>query len=429
MRIHHRISLLALIACLPLVARAQTTGTIEGGLFAGITKIDKNVSLGSTSIGVGARAGLFLIKQLELEAEYGIGTIGSNARDVTLWLPFRGVLTLNLPIAPKVKLLLGGGYSGQWWKSDTTLNQYEEGFATFAGLRLCLKNNWYVRPEIHWDHNRLPNFQAGMPDNSNYVGFRVGVSRFFGKGKDTGCAGSEMAAAAAPAAAPSRTTRPGQAAPPPPPPPPPPAARASLSASPASIMAGQSSMLQWSSSNATSCNAPWMSGGVTSGSQSVSPARTTSYTVTCNGAGGSGSASTTVSVTQPPPPPTPAAAPAPAPRPREIYRLEGVYFDFDNATLKPMGMTKLDSAVTILNRYSDMRVEIQGYTDSLGTEEYNMGLSERRATAVRDYLVSKGIATARLTTRGFGETGPVADNGTRAGRAENRRVGLVEIRN
>ena len=119
---------------------------------------------------------------------------------------------------------------------------------------------------------------------------------------------------------------------------------------------------------------------------------------------------------------------APAAPPREIYKLEGVYFDFDKATLKPEGRTKLDEAVATLNRYADIRVEIQGHTDSLGTDAYNQSLSERRATTVREYLISKGIAASRMTSKGFGESQPVADNGTKAGRAQNRRVVLIEIR-
>jgi outer membrane protein OmpA-like peptidoglycan-associated protein len=105
-----------------------------------------------------------------------------------------------------------------------------------------------------------------------------------------------------------------------------------------------------------------------------------------------------------------------------------VFFDFDKSVIKPEGRVKLDSAVTILNRFSDMRVEIQGHTDSIATEQYNIGLSNRRANAVKDYLMSKGIAASRLTTRGMGETSPAADNGTAAGRALNRRVILIEIR-
>ena len=128
------------------------------------------------------------------------------------------------------------------------------------------------------------------------------------------------------------------------------------------------------------------------------------------------------------PPVTPPVQPPTQQPPREVFRLEGVFFDFDKSVIKPEGRVKLDSAVTILNRYPDMRVEIQGHTDSIATEQYNIGLSNRRANSVKDYLMSKGIAASRLTTRGFGETSPAADNGTAAGRALNRRVILIEIR-
>jgi len=202
-----------------------------------------------------------------------------------------------------------------------------------------------------------------------------------------------------------------------------PAPTANLTASPTSITAGSSAMLIWSSTNATRCSAPWTSLTTSAGSQSVSPTSTTSYTITCTGAGGSVSAPVTVSVT-----PAPAAVPPPAQPQREIYRLDGVFFDFDKSVIKPEGRVKLDSAVTILNRFADMRVEIQGHTDSIATDAYNQALSERRAMAVRDYLVSRGIAGSRLTMRGFGETQPQADNGTDAGRALNRRVILIEVR-
>jgi outer membrane protein OmpA-like peptidoglycan-associated protein len=72
-------------------------------------------------------------------------------------------------------------------------------------------------------------------------------------------------------------------------------------------------------------------------------------------------------------------------------------------------------------------VEVGGHTDSVGSEAYNQGLSERRADAVRDYLMSKGVKASRLTARGYGESRPVASNDTEEGRAENRRVELVVI--
>jgi OOP family OmpA-OmpF porin len=72
-------------------------------------------------------------------------------------------------------------------------------------------------------------------------------------------------------------------------------------------------------------------------------------------------------------------------------------------------------------------VEVAGHTDSVGSEEYNQGLSERRANTVRDYLASKGINASRLTARGYGEGRPVASNDTSEGRQENRRVELVVL--
>lgn len=72
-----------------------------------------------------------------------------------------------------------------------------------------------------------------------------------------------------------------------------------------------------------------------------------------------------------------------------------------------------------------MRVVVEGYTDSIGSDAYNMKLSERRAETVRDFMVSKGISPTRITTRGFGKANPIASNKTAEGRAENRRVEII----
>ncbi|MFI5311137.1 MAG: OmpA family protein [Gemmatimonadales bacterium] len=104
----------------------------------------------------------------------------------------------------------------------------------------------------------------------------------------------------------------------------------------------------------------------------------------------------------------------------------GVLFDFDKATLKKAALDTVERAVTYLKEHPDLRVEVQGHTDAKGSDEYNQKLSERRADAVMARLVSQGIATSRITTRGYGKSQPVADNRTEAGRALNRRVVLVE---
>ncbi|MDG2307286.1 MAG: OmpA family protein [Candidatus Binatia bacterium] len=122
---------------------------------------------------------------------------------------------------------------------------------------------------------------------------------------------------------------------------------------------------------------------------------------------------------EPPPPP-----PAPPPTKTKLV-LRGVHFDFDKASLRPEGEPILAAAAKILNEDSNLQVEVQGYTDGVGSAEYNIGLSDRRAATVKDYLVSQGVAASRLTTRGFGKADPVATNETDEGRAQNRRVELV----
>lgn len=122
---------------------------------------------------------------------------------------------------------------------------------------------------------------------------------------------------------------------------------------------------------------------------------------------------------EPPPPPPPAPEPAPV---EEKIVLNGIRFDFDKAVIKPEFVPVLDEAVEILKKHADKKVEIQGHTDSIGTDAYNEKLGMRRATAVKNYLVEKGVNADNLTTVSFGESYPVADNGTKEGRAMNRRV-------
>jgi OOP family OmpA-OmpF porin len=106
------------------------------------------------------------------------------------------------------------------------------------------------------------------------------------------------------------------------------------------------------------------------------------------------------------------------------YRLNGIYFEFDSAKLTPDSIAALNDALEILKRNSDLVVEVAGHTDSMGSDSYNQSLSERRAKSVLDYLVGNGIAASRLTSKGYGESQPVADNATDEGRAMNRRVEL-----
>jgi len=129
-------------------------------------------------------------------------------------------------------------------------------------------------------------------------------------------------------------------------------------------------------------------------------------------------------VTPPPAPPPPVTPPPPPPPPITID-LNGVNFDFDKSVLRPDAVQILSEAVTILQRYPEMRVEVAGHTDATGPAAYNQVLSERRAKAVYDYLTRNGISPSRLIGPvGYGPTRPIAPNNTREGRAKNRRTEL-----
>ncbi len=123
-----------------------------------------------------------------------------------------------------------------------------------------------------------------------------------------------------------------------------------------------------------------------------------------------------------------ATAPTPAPAPAKLM-LVGVNFDFDKATLRPEDIAILDrDALSFVKSNSDVVVEVEGHTDSRGSDKYNMGLSLRRAEAVRNYLISKGVPADRLTAKGYGESQPIASNDTDEGRFQNRRVELEPLR-
>ncbi len=109
--------------------------------------------------------------------------------------------------------------------------------------------------------------------------------------------------------------------------------------------------------------------------------------------------------------------------------LGGVLFDTDKSVLRTEGVTEIDKVVKFLQENPDVTMEIAGHTDSVATADYNLSLSERRANAVRDYMVNAGIFATRLTAKGYGELQPVASNDTEDGRQKNRRTDFVIVKN
>jgi OmpA-OmpF porin, OOP family len=128
----------------------------------------------------------------------------------------------------------------------------------------------------------------------------------------------------------------------------------------------------------------------------------------------------------PPPAPVtpPPAPPAPVAVKQSITIQAEALFDFDKSVVKPAGKKSIDEAIAKMKQLDVEVIIATGHTDSRGTDAYNQKLSERRATAVKNYMVSQGIPAAKISTLGKGETQPVATNKTDAGRAKNRRVDI-----
>ncbi len=113
----------------------------------------------------------------------------------------------------------------------------------------------------------------------------------------------------------------------------------------------------------------------------------------------------------------------------KITFASGILFDVNKSSLQPSAQTNLQKLATILNKYPDTQILVEGHTDSDGNEDYNMDLSLRRANSVQNYLTSQQVEPIRMHTQGYGETQPVASNETVEGKAQNRRVEIAVFAN
>ncbi|MGC2617484.1 MAG: OmpA family protein, partial [Acidobacteriaceae bacterium] len=108
-----------------------------------------------------------------------------------------------------------------------------------------------------------------------------------------------------------------------------------------------------------------------------------------------------------------------------IVNMSDVLFATNQYTLKPDAQIKLAKVSGILLTYPNIKVQVEGYTDNTGSDGYNLTLSQHRATAVQAFLIAQGVSPENITSQGYGEADPVADNSTSAGRSQNRRVEMV----
>lgn len=198
-----------------------------------------------------------------------------------------------------------------------------------------------------------------------------------------------------------------------------------LQANPTSINKGDSSTLTWTSTDATQVSISPEVGAVTAqGSTKVSPSDSATYTITASGPGGSADASVRVTVAAPTTPPPPAHQDTLD----ELFLKEvrDAYFDLDKADIRPDAREALGHTAEFLRNYPQLKVTIEGHCDERGSTEYNLGLGDRRAAAVKQYLVSLGVPADRLSTVSYGKEKPFCMEATEECYQQNRRGHFVK---
>jgi peptidoglycan-associated lipoprotein len=214
--------------------------------------------------------------------------------------------------------------------------------------------------------------------------------------------------------------------PPAPPPAPAPAAKptATITVSPTSIERGQSTTVEWSSQNADKVSiSPEIGSVSTSGSRSVRPQQSTTYRLTATGPGGSVEASARVTVTAPPPPPY---NPPSKPAEEDIdaiwaRQVKSILFDYDKYDVRDDQRAALQGDADFLKAHPNVNFQIEGNCDERGSEEYNLGLGDRRANALKEALVNLGIPAARIGTISYGKERPKCTDSNEACWQQNRR--------
>jgi peptidoglycan-associated lipoprotein len=197
-----------------------------------------------------------------------------------------------------------------------------------------------------------------------------------------------------------------------------------LSADPTSINKGDSSTLSWTSTNATQLTIAPEVGTVTAeGTTKVTPSDSTTYTITASGPGGSANSTARVTVSTPAPP----VEPPPSPDLDALFLKEvrDAYFDFNKADIRPDARAALAKTADFLRNYPQLRVTVEGHCDERGSTEYNLALGDRRAGAVKQYLVSLGLSADRISTVSFGKEKPFCAQSSEACWQQNRRGHFV----
>jgi peptidoglycan-associated lipoprotein len=203
-----------------------------------------------------------------------------------------------------------------------------------------------------------------------------------------------------------------------------------LRATPGTLDRGQSATLQWDAKNASSVQIQPAVGTVTNtGTRTINPTSSVTYTATAIGPGGTASDSTRITVRVPAPPAATRteSRPAPSVNLADLFKqnIQIVFFDYDKAEIRPDQVSRLQTDAAWLKSHPTVKFTVEGYADERGSEEYNLGLGDRRANTVKEFLIKQGVPQSVITTISYGEERPVCKEETEDCYSKNRRAAFT----
>jgi len=367
-----------------------------------------------TSLMYGLRGGYNFTKHIGIEAlfDYVNTEPTKSANDVDMYR-FGGELLYHFFPDNAFVPYIAAGFGGLNFDAKGVDRRVRGAFDYGVGAKYFLNDHFALRGDVR---HILYNMDDRTNNNLEYT---LGAYIPFGGAKP----------AAKPVEPPPAPAPKVVEAAPAPAPAPPAAPAAVLTISPSMVTKGQSATLAWKSQNASACTIqPGIGQVPPQGARPITPEFSTTYNLECSGAGGVTTSAAGVTVVIPPPP-----APAPAPiSPKAAAAAErfcskpailNIQFDTDKSDIKPQYEADLKNVGEFLKEFPKAKGEISGHTDSTAGNAYNQKLSERRAESVEKYITKNfGIAAGRITSKGYGESKPIASNKTKAGKAKNRRI-------
>ena len=368
-----------------------------------------------TSLIYGLRGGYNFTKHFGIEALFDyVNTEPTKAKNDVDMYRYGGELLYHFFPDNAFVPYLAAGFAGLNFDGNGVDKKVRGAFDYGAGAKYFLNDSFAIRGDVR-------HLLYGRNNRNSNVEYTLGAYIPFGGATP---AVKPVEPLPTPSPAPVPVPVPKAVEPPTVPAPAPPAApTAALTATPATITKGQTSVLNWSSQNASNCDIqPGIGSVPPQGNRVVTPTADTSYRLACSGAGGTATSAASVAVTTPPVPAKPAVTKA-AERFCSKPAVINIQFDTDKSAIKPQYDAELKSLADFLKEFPNAKGEISGHTDNVGSKAYNDRLSQSRAASVKNYIVEKfAISADRITAKGYGFSKPVASNKTKEGKSSNRRI-------